>query len=545
MRIHSLVLGLIAIGAALGLNPGVARASIGNPQAPQGGTIYLNLGGEPTTLNPTSSQDAYSQDVQSYILDSLLTRNDDTYEWQPALASKWEISKDGKAFTFHIREGVKWHDGQPLTAEDVKFSFDFIGDNRYQAAPLRPYYEGLEKVEIVDPQTVRFTAKEKYFRNFESAAGLNIVPKHIYGDPEKAKEINKELIGTGAYILDKYERGKRIVLRRNPEWWGRTAPEYKGADNFDQLVLRFVKEQTVSLEMLKKGDLDYEGFTPETYAERATGPEWGVKVEKIKVESLAPKPYGYIGWNLLNPIFQDRKVRIALAELVNRKLMIEKFRYGMSLPATGPWYRQSEYASKNVKPIEYDPKKALKDLESAGWSDPNKTGVLEKQIDGKTVQMRFTILTSNEDFMKYLTMYKEDASKVGVSMEVKYVEWNTFIKLLDEHKFDAVNLGWGPGSVDLDPKQIWHSASIAGGGSNFISYKSPVVDKLIDEARQELDKKKRLPMLRKVYETIAADAPYAFLFNDKYVTYGVTKRIGRPKDSFKYAVGTAFWWMTP
>ena len=524
-------------------NPSIA--GIGNDKAPKGGTFLLNLGGEPTTLNPLNSIDQYSTNVQNYILEGLLTRNDDTYDWEPALAEKWDISKDGKVFTFKLRPGVAWHDGKPLTAEDVKFSFDVVFDPKYQTAHKRPYYEGIEKVEVVDPQTVRFTTKEKYFANFETAATMPVIPKHIYGDAESGSKINKSLIGTGPYILDKYEQGKRIVLKRNDKWYGTNLPFNKGQNNFDQLVLRFVKEDSVALEMLKKADIDYEGFTPETYVEKAKGPEWGAKVFKVKAVNSAPKSYGFIAWNLAKPMFQDKKVRLALAHLVNRKLMIEKFRFGMSDPATGPVHISSEYASQKVKPIDFDPKKALALLKEAGWDDSDKDGVLDKVIDGQKTPMTITVMTANPDTMKYLTMFKEDAKQVGVNIEPKYLEWNSFVKLLDDKKFDGMTLAWGGGSVDIDPKQIWHSASVVSGGSNFIGYKNPEVDKLIDEARGTMDKKKRIPILRKIYELIAADAPYVFLFNDKYALYGYTAKIGKTKDTFKYSIGTTYWWAKP
>lgn len=523
-----------------------AHAGVANDNAPIGGVMSLNLGGEPTTINPLNSTDLYAQYVQDYILDTLLRHSDQTYEYIPSLATSWKISKDGKTFTFKLRPGVTWHDGQPFTAEDVKFSFDVIFDSHYDTAASRPYYEGIAKVEIVDPQTVVFTAKEKYFKNFESvAANLSIIPKHIYGDFEKGPKLNHELVGTSGYILDKYEIGKRVVLKRNPKWWGWSVPEYKGKYNFDELILKFVSESEVSLEMLKKGDLDFDAFTPEIYANKATGSEWGKTVFKVKAENDEPKPYGFVGWNLKNPMFADKRVRMALWHLMDRKLMIQKFLYGMALPATGPWYRQSEYASKSVKEVDFNPKKALELLNAAGWADPGHTGVLSKTIDGGKVDFKFTLMCPSQDAMKYFTLYKEDLKQAGIDMEIKFIEWNSFIKLLDERKFEAMALSWGGGDVDIDPKQIWHSDSIANMGSNFVSYSNPAVDKLIMQARAAMTKKERIPLLRKVYETIAEDAPYAFMFNNKYALYGRSARVKSAKPTLKYKIGHQYFWLAP
>ncbi|TNE95459.1 MAG: peptide ABC transporter substrate-binding protein [Deltaproteobacteria bacterium] len=524
----------------------LAAKQLGNANAPKFGTFKYNLETAPTTLNALSSTDAYASRVQAYVLESLLERNVDTYEWEPSLATKWDISKDGTVFTFTLREGVQWHDGKPLTVEDVKFSFDAIMDpkNKYKTAHLKSYYENIKEAKIVDPKTIQFIAKQKYFSNFDTAAGLTIVPKHLYENPDKEmeKKLNKTLVGTGAYILDKYDRGKNLELKLNEKWWG--LKEKKGVNNFKKISMKFVKEDTKAIQHLEKGNLDFIGLQPEKFVKNTTGPKWGKSVFKVKVENKAPKGYSFLAWNNNNVLFKNKEIRRAMAHLFNRELMIEKFLFNMSMPATGPLYQQSDYADHSVKPIPFDPKKALEILRKQGWKDTDGDQILDKMIDGKKVSFSFTILEPLQDFMKYLTIFKEDAKKAGIDVKLKFVEWNTFIKLLDERKFEAVRLAWGAGAVDWDPKQIWHSDSIANGGSNFISYKNPKVDKYIDEARMTLDKKARVKVLNKAFKEIADDAPYVFLFNSKFSLYGHTKRLKRVKDTYNYGIGTGYWWLS-
>lgn len=496
---------------------------------------------EPTTLNPITGTDRVNSLTHAYTTESLLTRSEETYEWKPALATAYSVSEDGTEFTFTLRQGVTWHDGKPVTAEDVKFSFDVIFDPDQNTAHMRPYYEGIKSVEIIDPKTVKFTARDDYFRNFDSAAGLSIVPKHVYDKPEEGVNLNDIIVGTGAYKLEKYDKGKRLVMLRNENWWGRNDPDNKKHYQYKRVMIRFVTDSTVGLEMFKKGDLDYLGLTNEEYATKTEGAEWGKDYFKVQAENSAPKSYGYVGFNLQKPMFQDQKVRLALAHLMNRDLMIKKFRHGMSLPATGPWYRQSEYANPDVEPIAYDPQKAIALLKEAGWADEDKNGIIEKTIDGKKTELSFTLLTANPDFVKYLTIYKEDAKKAGIDISLNTLEWNSFIQLIDEKNFDAVNLGWGGGAVDIDPKQIWHSSSATKGGSNFISYSNPEVDKLIDEARVLRDKAERTKRLREVYAKIAADVPYIFLFNDKFINYAHQGRINKETDSYKFDIGLSRW----
>lgn len=507
-----------------------------------GNALTIKIDSDPTTLNVITSADAYASEVQGYIFDSLMTRDENTYAWLPALAEKYEISKDGKTFTFKIREGVQWHDGKPLTIEDVKYSFDCYFDGRWQAPHVAVYLEGIKEAKIIDQRTIQFTAKETYFKNFDVVAGLTIVPKHFYtaGSKDDPK-FNRELIGTSAYTLAEWSRGQKIVLKKNPNFWGRNLPYFKERYKFDRIVFRPVKEEAVAFEMLKKGDLDFLTLTPEQYVTKTKTPEFGKTVLAVKAENSEPDnfSYGYIGWNGKHPFFSDANVRMAMSLLLNRDFMIEKFRYGMSEKGVGPFGNRSSASSKNVKPVPYDPKKALTLLEKSGWKIGPKG--MTKVIEGQEKSFEFTLLSANPDAEKYFTVFKEDLKKLGITLNIKFLEWNSFIKLVDERKFDAMSMSWQVNSLEPDPKQIWHSSAIAPPGHNFVSYSNPKVDKLIDEMRVNMNANARKKMLNQIHEMIAADQPYSFLFNRKFVLYGASARVQRPKDTLKYNVGMSTW----
>lgn len=542
MKHKSVRKSVAAINAAFVL---ITLATLSNPSkgsaAPDANTFYMSLGTDPSTLNVITSSDAVASTVESFIYDSLATRDTNTYEWIPQLAESFSTSKDGLTFTFKLRKGLKWTDGQPLTSEDVKYSFDVYFDGRFEAPEKRVYFEGIKEVKIVDPETVQFIVKQPYFKNFDVAAGLTIIPKHFFsvGDPKDPK-FNKVLIGTGPYILDSWERGQRILLKANPNYWGRTVPYFKDRNLHGRISMKVITEDAVSLEMVKKGDLDFTGLTAEQYVQKTKGPEWGTKVVAVKAENSSDDnlSYGFIAWNNVHPIFKDKNVRKAMSYLVNRDLMIEKFRFGLSEKASGPFGNKCACSSPNVKPITYDPKMAVEILTKAGW----KMGPdgLSKDIDGKPTKLEFTLTNSSKDFEKYLTIIKEDMKKVGITLNIKFVEWNSFVKLLDERKFEAIGLAW-TADLDPDPKQIWHSASIPSPGSNFVGYSNPEVDKLIDEARSIMDQKARYKIMHKVHELIADDAPYSFFFNAKFAFYAASKRINRPKDTLKYGIGVDTW----
>lgn len=231
--------------------------------------------------------------------------------------------------------------------------------------------------------------------------------------------------------------------------------------------------------------------------------------------------------------------------LFNRPLMLKKFEYDLSTYANGPVYIQSDYNNSDVRPVPYDPQGALTILRNAGWSDSDKDGKLDKVINGKRTPLSITIMEPLADVMKYHTVFKEDASKVGVEIKIKNIEWNSFVKLLDEKNFEAVRLAWAGGGVEWDPKQIWHSDSITGASSNFISYSNPEVDRLIDQARKLYDRDERIPLLKRVHKIIANDYPYIFWFNSKFTLYGHSKRVIKPKDTFEYGIGQQYWKVKP
>lgn len=518
--------------------------SYGSSQSAAGGTVTMNLIGEPPTIHPITSMDLSALNVHDWTMGSLLVKDPRTFEWKPSVAERWETSKDGKIFTFWLRQGVTFHDGHPLTAEDVKFSFDAIFDPEYKAASRIPYFENIAKVEVLDSHQVKFYAKDSYFLNFDVAAGMFILPKHIYGDVEKSKKMNKELVGCGPYKLETFDRGNKIVLKKYKDWFGSQLPAFRGLYNFETIQFRFAKEENIYMEMLNRGDLDYQELSPEEYSKKTEGGNWGKTVNKFKVENALAKGYRYVSWNLENNLFKDKNVRKALAYLMNREEMNQKFRFGLSVLATGPTDVFSDYASPSVKPLPFDVAKAQALLAQAGWKDSDKDGVLDKMINGKKTDFRFALVHSNKDYEKYLTIYKEELKKNGIDMEIKYLEWNSFLKNIDAGKFEAMSMAWTT-AIDFDPKPEWHSTSAVSGGSNFIHYKVHEVDQLIDQARLELDRTKRIQMLRKVYERIANDYPYVFMFNEKYSLYALSTRVGQVAPTFKYSLGLDSWWVKP
>lgn len=530
----------------VGFSSVASAALAANAAATQGGVFNYHFSAEPESLHPIMAGDVYESYFARYVHDSLCTNDFNTWEFKPRLAEKWEISKDGLTFTFFIRKDAFFHNGDPVTADDVKFSLDAIREPKHQALNLIPYFEKITKTDVIDKHTIKFTASEKYFQNLNSLCGMTILPKSVYGDVNKSVKMQKEAVGAGPYKLEKYDKGQMIVVKRFDKWYGRNTPALKGYYNFDQVNFRFTKDDNILVERLKKGDLDYAEFNSTDAFLKATGKPFkkNFKADKfvaLAVENEMPKSYGYIGFNFKDPILADKNVRLAFAHLVNRAEMNKKFAENLNFLATGPVSVKSTQAA-DTKAIEFNPAKAKELLAKAGWKDEDKNGVLEKTIDGQKKELRLSFIYANKDSEKQWTIVKEDCKKAGVDLELKLLEWNTFIKNVDDRSMQLWAMGWGGGDVESDPKQIWHSSSATKGGSNYGSYSNPEVDKLIDQGRQELDSKKRSAMFKKAYTLIAQDVPYVFMFNRKFEYYGMSNKVQSPGETFKYDFGYRTWW---
>lgn len=507
-----------------------------------GGNFALNLGGEPSTVHPLMAADLFAKRVHDYTMDSLANLDPKTNEFEPRLAEKWELSKDNKEFTFYLRKTAKFHDGTAVTAEDVKFSFDVIFQPNSGSSLWRQAFENIESVTIIDTTTIKFVAKNTYYKNFEQVATLYVIPKHVYGDLVKSKNMQYELVGAGPYSLDKFTRGENLVLKRFPDWYGFTDEQFKNRFNFESITGWFIQDEAIAIDRLEKGELDYTDLRAEAFQTLTNQRPWGTKIKKVKYTNAAPKSWYFYGWNHRNTLFRSKNARVALSRLMDREAMIKKYLFGLAKAAVAPMWFQSPTFPEGAKPLNYDPVKAKKLLIEDGWLDENKNGIIEKATECGSREFRFTLIHSNRDLEKFHQWFKEDLQKVGIDMEIKYLPWREFETAIRTGKFDAAAMAWAGGDPEQDPKQIWHSESIEGGG-NFVRYNNPEVDQMIEDARFEPNRYKRLKVLRKIYSEIAKDAPYTFWFNNIYEYYGVSARVHRPVDTLRYKVGIDSWWL--
>jgi len=494
--------------AATSESPG-ADSQGGEPV--EGDWLIYHIGAEPGTLNPIVATDAYESVINGgNIYETLIERDNATLELKPLLAESWEISEDKLTYTFKIRQGVKWHDGAPFTSADIVFSYKTIMDPKVDAPQLRSYYQEIRDVEAIDDYTVKFTYARPYFLALEFCGGMPIVPKHIFEKGDfNTNPAGRKPVGTGPFKFVKWTTGREVVLEKNPDYWGEKP-------HLNRIVFRIITDSSVALQVLKRQELDVASLTPIQWEKQTNSPDFQKHFDKF---SYFTPNYSYIGWNSKRPFFADKRVRTALTHLVNRELILDKVMYGLGAIVTNPFYINSPEYDKSIEPIPYDPAAARKLLEEAGWVDHDNDGIRDK--DGVKFSFEFLIPGGSETGEKIATILKEELDGIGIDMTIRKTEWAVFTTRLNERNFDAVTLAWSMG-IESDPYQIWSSTQ-AEAGSNFIGFKNAETDKLIEEARKEFDRDKRIELYRQFSEIIHEEQPYTFLFCRK-ATVAVNKR---------------------
>lgn len=497
-------------------------------------------------LNPTVTNDATAQGIYIYIYESLLSVDRITYDLKPLIAKSLpEVTDDHLSYIFDLKENVKFSDGTPLTGEDVIFTMKTIKNPFTDAQATRNYFADLKSVELVNGNKfkVRFNMSKPYFRAVFSIGDMSITPKHIldkdgmndkftwedlesaqktfdakkfpemqkYADFLNSEEVSREkkyVIGSGPYMLDKWITGQSITLSRNDEYWNRSQ-----VPNFpNKLVFKTIKDQNAAVVAAKNKETDYmEVIQPIDFVENVKDPE----KFNLKKALVTEPTYNYIAWNNQHPIFSDKKVRWAMAYAIDRRSIIDKIVYGMGTPIQSHIFIKSRFHNSDLPEIPYDMNKAKQLLTEAGWKDTDGDGILDKVINGKKTDFRFTFTNNtNPKRKKVILILIEQLKQLGIEASIQEYEWSVFLDKVKKHQFDANFSGWQLTVTPDDPYQIWHSSQATGEGSNHFSYINPESDKLLEENRMEFDDNKRMEILKKWQKIIYDDQPVTFLWSE-------------------------------
>ncbi|OQW71562.1 MAG: ABC transporter substrate-binding protein [Proteobacteria bacterium ST_bin11] len=504
-----------------------AHAASRMPDYAQGDWSVEAFGTNLKTITPLVSSDAYASNVQSYVLESLITRNPDTLEWEGLVAKDWIISEDGLVISFRMREDVSFSDGLPLTADDVVFSFDFIMTDAIQAPRERAYLEKVKSVKANGKYEVVFTFKEPYFEALSLAGGIGILPKHFYEpylkEPQKFNESKGLLLGSGPYRLNDPKNWTpdkgNIELVRNERYWGDVQPSYH------RILWKIIQNDSARLTTFRNGDIDSYSARPVEYQELKKDPQ--IQAKSQNFEYMPPVVgYSYIGWNQERggkpTRFADKRVRQAMTYLTDVSRVIKDVMLDYAEPAVSPFSKTSKQHDVALQPYQADLDKAKALLKDAGYQDKNGDGVLEDKA-GTPFEFKLTYFQANEDTKRMVLLLKDLYARAGVKLIPTPQEWPVMLENLDKKDFDAITLGWTSG-IETDLYQIFHSSQAVSKGDNYVNYKNPALDKLIDDARRTVDESKRMPLWQQAEHILYEDQPYTFLMRRKSLLF-VDKRV--------------------
>jgi peptide/nickel transport system substrate-binding protein len=479
------------------------------------------------TITPLVSSDLYASNVQSNVLESLITRNPDTLEWEGLIAKSWKISDDGLVISFQMRDDVSFSDGQPLTAEDVVFSFDFIMTEAIQAPRERAYLEKIKAVKANSKYEVVFAFKEPYFEALSLAGGMSILPKHFYAsyvkEPQKFNQSKGLLLGSGPYKLTDPKNWTpdkgNIELVRNERYWGDVPP------SFNRILWKVIQNDSARLTTYRNGDIDSYSARPVEYQELKKDEQLIAKSQNF--EYMPPTVgYSYIGWNQERAgkptRFADKRVRQAMTYLTDVSRIIKDVQLNYAEPAVSPFSNTSKQHNNTLQPYQFNLDKAKALLTEVGYEDRNGDGVLEDK-SGKPFEFKLTYFQANEDTKRMALLLKDLYARAGVRMIPFPQEWPVMLENLGKKDFDAITLAWTSG-IETDLYQIFHSSQAISNGDNYISYKNPELDKLIEQARRTVDESKRMPLWQSAERILYEDQPYTFMMRRKSLLF-VDKRI--------------------
>jgi ABC-type transport system substrate-binding protein len=531
------------------IDRGVTR---GGKAPAESDTLILSYQDDPETVNAVTANDTVSEEFMRLVYESLADRkfsNPDV--WEPMLAESWTFDEKNLEYTIHLRKGVKWQpitlpSGKELpatefTARDVKFTFDCILNKNVEAAHTRSYYEDPEatddahkfkiKVSLVrgDPYTIKVKWLKPYFNAEEFTLGIPIIPRHVFsvdakGDPisfdftskEFAKGFNdhwanRKMCGTGPMIFKEWVRDQRVVLERNPNYWGK--PFY-----FSRLVYRHIQNPNTAVQQLLQNATDWNlnGISEkDLYLQSKSHPN--VVSKKVNLVEYRYPGYRYLGYNLKRPFFQDKQVRWAIGHAIPLDSIIANIYHGLAERITGPFLPGTKGNDTSLPLMDYDLDKARKLLDEAGWKLAEGDSFRSKMVKGQKVDARFDLIiySGQPAYASIATIIKENCRKIGVDVKISATNWALMLRKLNEKEFDACILGWAMSWKD-DPYQIWHgSQANINESSNHVGYQNPQVDKLIEQLRITMDADKQAEIYRKIHRLIYDDQPYTFLFIDK------------------------------
>lgn len=447
-------------------------------------TLVMIIESSPTNLDPRVGLDAQSERIDGLLFDNLLSR-DERLSVQPGLAERWEIP-DPKTYVFHLRKGLRFSDGSPLTSRDVKWSFDSLLQGKVRSTKAAAY-RFVDQIDAPDDYTVVFHLKQPWAAllwNVAGGGGMGVVP---YGS---GAEASQHPVGSGPFRFVSAEQDKEVILERNDNYWGDKA-------KLARVRFAVVPDTTTRALEMRKGsaDLEINALTPDM--ETALQREPGLALMRGPGTRLA-----YMAFNLRDPILKDVRVRQAIAYALNRGPLIRYLLGGEARPADSVLPPESWAYDSRVEKYAYDPAKAKRLLDDAGYAEDH------------GIRFHLVMKTSTEEASRAMAaVFQQQLREVGIALDIRSFEFATFFSDITHGEFQVYSLRWIGGNEDPDIfEYAFDSARIIPNGANRQYYSNPRVDALIAKASTELDQNARKQDYAEIQQILADDLPYINLW---------------------------------
>lgn len=463
------------------------------------GSIAIPIVADPV-FNPWHPNAFAESNVVNRVLFSGLTKPGLELAPAPDLAASWEVSDDGLAWTFFLREDVTWHDGEAFTADDVVYTFNEIALNTELGANNMSYFSSLERVDAVDEYTVVFTLT-KPVAALPAYLSFNteILPKHIFQgqDPWDLISFNKEKpIGTGAFRMDSYTSGQSVRLIANPDY-------YDGAPKLERVEYKVLADVNTHVAQLLTGELSIFALDDQAALSRLEA------ARDIEIVPAYTPRFFWIALNQENDLFTDVKVRRGMLHAIDRPYIIETVLNGYGTPAdAGISPAMQYYYNSNIPRYEYDPERAARLFAEAGWEDSDGDGVLDK--DGTPFSFLFEVGIQG-NLVRIGQIVQQQLREAGIDARFETLEWNTMIqKNVIRRDYDMI-LNWWRYPADPDLLPYFHS-STAGTGYNIPGYRDSRLDELLEAGSTIADPEERRGIYLELQNYMAETLPYLFLW---------------------------------
>lgn len=468
-----------------------------------GGTVSVGMRSDFQPINPITAGDQYTVELINYGLYTPLIQYDSALNVRPFLAESWELSDT--SVTFKLRRDVKWHDGRPVTAEDVKFTFDMAKDPASGSLIGSAYLAMVKTAAAVDSYTVHFSFVEPHAQALEDFWWAP-APKHLLQNVSaqdmRNAPYNRTPVGSGPFKFAEWQPNQRLILERNPAY-----PEALGGPpNLDRVVFRIIPEPSTMLAELITGGVQVDVPLAPDQTREVKGNN------QLELFAFPGKTVYYIGWNNNRPPFDRAAVRRALAMAVNKQEIIDALLFGQATRATGtvpPWH---PLYPKDAQSVVFDVNAAGQLLDSEGWKDSNGDGIRDKA--GKP--LRFTLLVADNPLNRSVVeVLQSQWKKIGAEPEVRVLEFQTMLAQHKARDFDVVFSNWVLDNFQMAsaPAALMHSKlANTANSTNRSAVNIPALDRLIDQAARATTIEQAAPIWRDMTTLLQREQPLTFMF---------------------------------